>query len=252
MPSKFNGMLSFFQKKTYLIDLIGGTTDFHNHVLPGIDDGAMELEDSLSLIDGFKEIGIESLVVTPHVIGDYYPNNPGTIRNALDSLKAELSDKTKIAASAEYMMDQYFLDIIEKEEILPITGKNVLVEMSYFQAPINLNEILFQLQNNSFLPILAHPERYAYMHTKDLEKYKDLKSRGCALQLNMLSLIGHYGSGIQKAAFQLLEEDMIDYLGSDVHRIDHIEKIKQVRISKKHLPAIQKTVENNKLLFHKN
>lgn len=245
-------MLSFFQKKTYLIDLIEGTTDFHNHILPGIDDGAREVEDSINLIKGFKEIGIETLVATPHVIGDYYPNNPETISKALNSIKTEIPADIKISTSAEYMIDQYFLDIIEKRKILPIIGKNVLVEMSYFQAPINLNEILFQLQNNSFSPILAHPERYAYMHSKDLEKFKELKSRGCTFQLNMLSLIGHYGSGIQKMAFQLLEENMIDYLGSDVHRIDHIEKIKQVRISKKHLPAIEKTVENNRLLFTNN
>jgi len=121
--------------------------------------------------------------------------------------------------------------------------------MSYFQAPINLNEILFKLQNNSFVPILAHPERYAFYHGPDLAKYQDLKSRGCYFQLNMLSLSGHYGVNIQKTAFSLLENNMIDYISSDAHKETHIEKIRKITIKKKHLKTLEKIVSTSKALF---
>jgi len=243
-------MLSIFQKNTYLIDLIGGITDFHNHILPGIDDGAKTVEESIGLIKAFNNIGIYNFVATPHIIGEYYPNTPETISNAFNQLNADLPDPVKLNYAAEYMMDLHFIDIIENNELLPISRNKVLVEMSYFQSPINLNEILFKLQNNSFSPILAHPERYTYWHSKDLEKYDNIKSRGCELQINMLSLSGHYGKSIQKAAFQLLENNMIDFIASDVHKLDHIEKIKNIKILKRHKHPVEKIITNSKNLFN--
>ena len=242
-------MFSIFQKKAYLADLLEGFPDFHNHILPGIDDGAQTLEDSLDLIKAFESIGITNFVATPHVIGEYYPNTPQTIHSALENVQEVTTANIKIKAAAEYMMDQHFVEIIENSDILTIVGKNVLVEMSYFQPPLNLNEILFKLQNHSFLPILAHPERYAYLHSRQLEKYKDLKSRGCQFQLNMLSLSGHYGDSIQKTAFQLIENGMIDFISSDVHRLDHIDKIKKIKIAKKHFNQLEQLIENNKNLL---
>jgi len=241
-------MLSIFQKNTYLVDLIGGITDFHNHILPGIDDGANSPEESLDLIKKFKEFGIENFIATPHVMGDYYSNTPQTINRALKKVQS-LDNSLKIKAAAEYMMDNHLIDIIEKNDILTVTTKNVLVEMSYIQPPINLPEILFKLQNHSFSPILAHPERYPYLYSKGLDKYHDLKSRGCSFQLNMLSLSRHYGSGIQKIAFQLLENDMIDYISSDVHRMDHLEKIEKIKIPKTYLKQIKHIIAESKNLF---
>ena len=242
-------MLSIFRKSTYLVDLLEGITDFHNHILPGIDDGAKTVEESLRLIQEFENIGIHNFVATPHIIGEYYPNSQQTISEAYESLKPNLPGSVKLSYAAEYMMDQHFIDIIENKEVLTVTKNKVLVEMSYFQPPINLNEILFKLQNHSFSPILAHPERYAYWHSKDLQKYKDITSRGCDLQLNMLSLSGHYGMGIQKTAYSLLESNMIEYISSDVHRIDHIEKIKKIKLSQKHVPLINGIIDNTKRLF---
>lgn len=242
-------MFSIFKKKIFLIDLIGGITDFHNHLLPGIDDGAKTTEESLQLIEEFQNIGIQKFVATPHVIGEYYPNTPETIKHAFDKVSRILDGSVSLNYAAEYMMDQYFIDIIEQKEILTIVKNKVLVEMSYFQPPLNLNEILFKLQNNSFSPILAHPERYTYFHSKNLSKYKDLKSRGCDFQLNILSLSGHYGAGIQKTAFQLIENNMVNFICSDAHKGDHIEKIKEIKISKKHLPEMKIIIENNKNLF---
>ncbi|MGB8376157.1 MAG: CpsB/CapC family capsule biosynthesis tyrosine phosphatase [Salegentibacter sp.] len=242
-------MLSIFQKKKFLSDYLEGFTDFHNHLLPGIDDGSENVQDSLEMIRKFNEFGVKNFVATPHVMGEYYPNTPESIQAALEELLPALPQGNHMKAAAEYLMDQHFIDTLEKNEILPVSGDRVLVEMSFFQAPINLHEILFKLQNRGYRPILAHPERYAFYHSKDLSKYEELKSRGCSFQLNMLSLTGHYGTGIQKTAFQLLERNMIDYLSSDTHRLEHLEKVATIRLSQKKMEKLVPVIEKSKSLF---
>ncbi|MGY5851051.1 tyrosine-protein phosphatase [Salegentibacter sp. F14] len=243
-------MISFFQKKTFFVDLLEGFTDFHNHLLPGIDDGAATPEVSLEMIEKFRKFGVKSFVCTPHIMGEYYPNTKETIGNALDKLKPLLPADITISAAGEYMMDQHLMDDLEEgENLLTITGNNVLVEMSYFQAPINLKEILFKILTSGHKPILAHPERYAYFHSKNLEKYTDLKNRGCSFQMNMLSLTSHYGLGIQKAAGQLLEAGMIDFISSDAHRLEHLVKLERIKLNKKQVQLIEPIIEKSKALF---
>lgn len=243
-------MFSFFQKKYFLQDQLNGFVDIHNHILPGIDDGAADLNASVELIEGFEKIGIKSFISTPHIMNDYYPNTSESIGKAHNLLLNHLDNlgkEIKIKAAAEYMMDQAFLELLEKEKLLTLKDNMVLVEMSYFQPPINLNEILFKLQTAQYKPVLAHPERYGFFHSKSLNKYEDLKSRGCFFQLNVLSLTGHYGKGIQEIAFRLLENNMIDFLGTDTHQMRHLEKLSLAQLSKKHLelilPVIQRTRE---------
>lgn len=246
-------MFSFFEKKHFLADYLSGFVDIHNHILPGIDDGAATVEDSLDLLSHFEKLGITKFIATPHVMNDYYPNSPQTIYTALMKLQQRLSEEGKdyiqIKAAAEYMMDQTFLELLEKENLLCLQENLVLVEMSYFQAPINLNEILFHLQTQQYKPVLAHPERYAYFHSKTLTKYKDLKSRGCLFQLNALSLVGHYGKNMRGISFRLLEEGMIDVLGTDTHQMRHLEKLSAAKISKNQLELVLPVIERTKEKF---
>src|SRR5680860_543423 len=247
-------MLSIFQKKEYLIDYLNDITDIHNHILPGIDDGAATLEDSLNLLLKFKEIGIRNFIATPHIMNDYYPNTPQTINATLEKLREKLAQNSelkdiRIRAAAEYMMDQSFMELLESEKLLTLKDDFVLVEMSYFQAPINLNEILFQLQTKGYKPVLAHPERYAFYHTKDLRKYEELKDRGCLLQLNTLSLTPHYGTNMQQTAFRLLETGMIDFIGSDTHRLQHLDKLAGITLNKKIIDPVKKVIAKTKDYF---
>ena len=129
------------------------------------------------------------------------------------------------------MMDHSFMELMEREQLLTLSENYVLVEMSYFQAPINLNEILFQLQTRSYKPLLAHPERYAFYHTRDLSKYNELKNRGCIFQLNLLSVTGHYGKHIQETALKLLERNHYDFIGTDTHQMRHLDKISYSRLT---------------------
>lgn len=246
-------MFSIFKKKFYLKDLLEGYIDIHNHLLPGIDDGAPELQDSLALITKFGEMGVKNFIATPHIMNDYYPNTPETVRNALQKLKQALKETgtndVNIKAAAEYMMDQSFLELLEKEDLLCLHKDLALVEISYFQPPINLNEILFKLQTKKYKPVLAHPERYAYFHSKQLDKYTDLKLRGCYFQMNILSLLGHYGSNIQAAVFALLDNNMIDFIGTDTHQQRHLEKLSEAKISEKRFNQLKPIFENTKKVF---
>ena len=246
-------MFSFFQKKYYLKDYLEDFIDIHNHILPGIDDGASTVEDSINLIHYFKEIGITQFIATPHVMNDYYPNTPQTIQTALEDLQQKLVEGSegniKIKAAAEYMMDQAFMELLGKERLLTLKDNLILVEMSYFQAPINLHEILFQLQTQQYKPVIAHPERYAFFHSKSLHNYTDLKSRGCLFQLNALSLVGHYGKNMQEIAFSLLKEGMIDFLGTDTHQLRHLEKLSTAQLSKKQLELVLPVINRTKETF---
>ena len=247
-------MISIFQKKEFLKDQLEGITDIHNHILPGIDDGAASVEDSLQLLLRFNQLGVKSFICTPHIMNEYYPNTPESIQNALEKVIGAIHSNPalkdiRIKAAAEYMMDQSFLEMLEAEELLPLKDKCVLVEMSYFQAPINLKEILFKLQTHGYKPVLAHPERYAFYHSKDLRKYEELKNRGCLFQINALSLSPHYGTNMQQIGFKLLEAGMIDFIGSDTHREQHIDKLENIKMNKKLTGQVQKVIEKTKTVF---
>ena len=206
------------------------------------------------MIRRLGEIGVNKFIATPHIMNDYYPNTPKTIHKALSILQERLQLEglinVQIKAAAEYMMDHSFIELLEKESLLTLKDNLVLVEMSYFQAPINLNEILFQLQTSSYKPILAHPERYVFFHSKKLEKFVDLKNRGCYFQLNFLSLAGHYGDNIQKTAFRLLEENMIDFIGTDTHQLRHLDKLSMTKLSQKKIEQILPVIERTRETFY--
>jgi len=197
---------------------------------------------------------ISRLICTPHVMNDYFPNTPETIESAHTNLKSAISEfdefkNFRIKFAAEYMMDQSFFELLEKEDLLTLKDKYILVEMSYFQAPINLKEILFKLQTRGYKPVLAHPERYAFYHSKDLRRYEELKNRGCLFQVNALSLSPHYGTNMQQIAYKLLEEGMIDYIGTDTHREQHLDKLENIRLDKARSLQVKKVIEKTKEIF---
>lgn len=224
-----------------------GMPDIHSHVLPGIDDGAADLETSKVLLQKYKDLGFRKIIATPHTMGEVYPNTPQSIRAAHQSI-GEDSANIELLYASEYMLDDQFELLLEKEELLPLKDKLLLIEMSYFQPPIHLRELLFKITSRGYIPVLAHPERYAFYH-KDLSVFEEFKDKGCLLQLNALSLSQHYGTKIQKTAFRLLDLGYYDFIGTDAHRLGHLEAIAALKISKKRLPAINVLCRNNVLTF---
>ncbi|MGG6231732.1 tyrosine-protein phosphatase [Tenacibaculum sp. SDUM215027] len=226
-----------------------GFVDIHSHLLPGIDDGAKDIENSISLISKMHSYGIKNFVTTPHVLGDVYPNSSETIKAKLEEVKTALKEKglddISIRAAAEYMMDERFVERLKADDILVLKDSYILVEMSYFNAPYNLYDILFDIQLKGYKPVLAHPERYNFYHN-DFQNFYKLKKAGCVFQLNLLSLTEQYGKGVQKTAQKLLSEDMYDFVGTDTHHHNHLkllQKIGTVKTKKQ----IDKLLENNKM-----
>ena len=241
-------MFSFFSKKYFLVDYLKNFIDIHNHILPGIDDGPKTVEESVELLKGFDELGIKSFIATPHVMPDYYDNNPETIRGSLEQLRGELARQgmldIAIEASAEYMIDHHFEEILEKGQIIPMRRQYVLVEMSYLQPPLNFDAAIRKAAFKSYTPILAHPERYTFLH-KDTAQYRRYKEMGVLFQLNMLSLSTYYGKTVQKMAHKLLEKNLIEFIASDAHNTRQLKRIKEIQIDrhiwKQLLPVLEQT-----------
>ena len=219
-------------------------TDFHSHLIPGIDDGAKTIDDSIDLIKGLMNLGITKIITTPHVYYEIYPNTKEIILAGLEKVRKRIREEQleiELSAAAEYFIDPHFEELLAKKELLPVFENHVLVETSFFQAPPNLEEVIFSMRTKNYIPILAHPERYTHYH-QQLAKYERLKSLGCLFQANLLSLSGRYGPQVQKAMESLLKNDMIDYLSSDLHNKDQLQELNQLAYSR----ILQKWIQKRK------
>ena len=239
----------FFKKKIPLTDFFtDGFVDIHSHLLPGIDDGAKDMDTSIALLLKMASYGIKNFITTPHVLGSVYPNSSEVIRQQLAAVKKELEKREikdiSIQAAAEYMLDGEFSALLDQKDILVLKDNYILVEMSYFSAPINLYELLFEIQLKGYKPVLAHPERYNFYHT-DFKSYYKLKQAGCLFQLNLLSLTDQYGKGVQKTSEKLLKENLYDFVGTDTHHQNHLELLPKIG-TKKTLEKIKHLLNNNK------
>lgn len=244
-------MFNFFTKKNFLIDYLEGFADIHNHLLPGIDDGAKSVEDSIELIKGFGEFGVSDFICTPHIMENYHPNTPATISNSFallqNGLKMNNLNHVNIDMAAEHMIDSNFENILEKDEVMPLDKRYLLIEMSYLQPSLNLLTAVEKIADKNLYPILAHPERYAFLHGKT-RTYQEYKDKGMLMQLNILSLSNYYGKEVQKSALSLLDSGLLDFISSDVHNARQLKAIREIQLSTSLIakvePLIQKTAYN--------
>ena len=243
-------MFIFSKPKKRLADLIpDGYVDIHSHLLPGIDDGSKDENNTISLINSLKGYGFSQFITTPHVLTGVWNNTREGITAKETSTKQLLKDNNvnnPFKAAAEYLMDDVFLKLINNEPLLTLKDNYVLVEMSYLNAPLQLYDILYELQLKGYKPILAHPERYLFYHFK-FEEYEKLKRVGCLFQINLLSVTGYYGKPVFEVCKKLLERDMIDFSGSDTHHERHIEAYKNPVLLKNSEALV--TVLNKNSLF---
>ncbi len=228
------------------------STDIHSHVVPGIDDGSPSLERSVELVGKMKGWGLEKLIVTPHVTQDTFENTPEIISEAYGALRSGL-DEAGIAIetdySAEYRIDEMFVEQLEAGQVRRLHGDFLLVENSYIQEPYNIDEILFQISMKGFRPILAHPERYMYYYDKT-ERYDELHGKGILFQVNLLSLAGYYGKEPKKIAEMLIDKGYVDFLGTDLHRRAHTEMIDKYLTTKdyrRHRESLEGRIMNDEL-----
>lgn len=220
-------------KATPDLSFIGA--DMHSHLLPGLDDGLQQLEQTISFIAGLEQMGYQKLICTPHILTDVHPNSADTILPKLDLVRNELaktSSKIQVEAAAEYMIDIEFERMITNKQKLLTFGKNyILVEMSYIAPSQNFDKVIFDLQMMNLQPVLAHPERYGYFHNQ-FSQYEKLVDQGCILQANLLSFLGYYGKEVKKMAEKLMSKNMVQFLGTDMHHERHLQMLKTLALKK--------------------
>ena len=202
--------------------------DMHAHVLPGIDDGADTLEKSLEMIAALGELGYRKLILTPHIMGDFYRNTPAGIREKLALVQAAVKEKgweMELDCAAEYYLDEWFLDKVTGEEPLLSFGDNyVLIETSYINDPLNFKEIIFSLKAAGYTPVLAHPERYTYLYNR-FDALLEMYETGVLLQININALSGYYSQAARKVAEKLIDLKLVHFIGTDAHHIRHLEML---------------------------
>ncbi len=234
-------MFDFFKKKEpekhTLLNYESIIVDMHSHVLPGIDDGAQNVEQSVFLVKKMMELGIKKIIATPHIMVDFYRNTPETINNALEILRAELKRQEidiEIEAAAEHYFDELFEKLINDLKLMTMGDNFVLFEYSFLEPPPNAFTVIQKMiEWGDYKPILAHPERYSYM---SLDAIADLRGWGCNMQLNTISLTGYYGKDVKKKAEHMIDMQLVDFISSDMHHPRHAAAFKDAL----HLPYLEK------------
>jgi len=244
-------IFNLFNSKPALKELIpDGFVDIHSHILPAIDDGAKNISDSLNIIRVLKNIGYSKLIFTPHIYPGLYNNEIKNIKEAFNSVNKKLKDfDLKIEFAAEYMVDDLLIKKIKGNTILTIKNKYVLIEMGYLYASRNIYEIIFELKVLGYTPILAHPERYIY-YLKDKREIYRLKKAGCKFQMNLFSSTGFYGKNVKRFSENLLKNNIIDYVGTDIHNPRQLAEFEK-KIFSKNIQLIEEAIEKTNLIFNK-
>ena len=199
--------------------------DIHSHILPGIDDGSRSMDESIEILKKAQSCGVTDIIVTPHYItGSNYIVNNIDKKILLQSLKKELKKRNiniKLYLGNEVFVENNMLELKEKGEISTLNNSKYLL----FELPLNyefngVEDVIFNLRCNKIIPIIAHPERYAYLKKNPL-LIKDLIDAGALLQSNIGSFLGVYGKEAKELAILFLKHNMITFISSDIHRRNH-------------------------------
>ena len=200
-------------------------TDMHSHFLPGVDDGARTMEESLAMLRKMQEFGYQKCILTPHIKMDMYPNSEADLQLRFLELTQAMDEaglSIRVELAAEYYLDDHFLNRLENTPLLSFGPQRyVLVEFSFVNAPVFELETFQRIIDKGYTPILAHFERYVYFHGS-LTSAETYRAMGVNIQLNLNSLTGHYGPEVKKQAERMLDQFTVDFVGTDAHRMDHL------------------------------
>lgn len=201
-------------------------TDYHCHILPGIDDGAQTLDEAVSLAGELVKWGFGRAVCTSH-IAYRYRNTPQSIGRACDQLRQALREHgipLELVPSAEYrLLPETWWQVVENGWYMPWDGRYILLELP-IRARDQLGDIdpgreIERVQEMGLTPVIAHPERYAYLSSGELE---DFCCRGALLQVNYPSLCGKYGEETRQRAQALCEGGRVAFYGTDLHSEEYV------------------------------
>tara|TARA_Y100001970_G_scaffold168897_1_gene206526 strand:+ start:3476 stop:4270 length:795 start_codon:yes stop_codon:yes gene_type:complete len=215
--------------------------DFHNHILPGVDDGAKTMEESIDMLLHAQNQGITDVVNTVHF---QHPKMEGKnsdfdfISSVKDELMEEMYKKKiniNIHLGSEVFFNFNLLDILDNPLVTFCNGKYMLIEFQTFIMPKGYEKHLYELKMSGVTPIIAHPERYKPVQ-KDINIIKKLINSGCLMQVDAGSLLGHFGAACKLTSELMFKSNMAHIIGSDAHSrgkrnfclkdsINHLKKI---------------------------
>ena len=241
-----------FRSSKVTPDLSFISVDMHSHLLPGLDDGLQEMEQTMQFAQELQQLGYKKLICTPHILTGVYNNLPQTILPKLELVREAFTENKidlQIEAAAEYMVDGDFESYVNEGLPLLTFGKNlILIEMSYAAASNNIEQVIFQLRLKGLQPVLAHPERYTY-YTSNSAQHDRFVDLGCLLQINILSLFGYYGEPAKNTAENLLKKNMVSFVGTDMHHNNHLGALKKLASKKSFYKLFENIQLKNKELL---
>ena len=246
-------MFGFFQRRTHIRQLLPGGVDAHCHLLPGVDDGAADMEESLGIIRGQQALGLRGAICTPHIMARLPQNTPSYLRAQFAQFTSIVNSQSSIVnfqlhLAAEYMLDEAFprhlasgdLLTIDSSLICPTTSgessnrqssivncqspRFLLVELPQYLLPPGWQDMLDAILSAGYTPLLAHPERY--LRILEENDIRALVDRGIALQGNLGSLTGYYGTRVRELAQSLRADGLYTTYGTDSHSAGMLQHLK--------------------------
>ncbi len=191
--------------------------DMHSHILPNVDDGAKSIDETYNLIEEAKNAGFSQIVLTPHYIEGYYEKNSRECKELMDKISCEV-EGIKLYIGNEVYLSENLMEFLKNNKISSINNtKYILFEMPMNSKPMYVFEVVYEMLQQRKVPILAHPERYSFVF-KEPELIYELIQKGVLMQANYGSIIGLYGTKSEIFVKKLLKNNMIHFLGSDVHK----------------------------------
>lgn len=228
--------------------------DFHSHLIPSVDDGVQSIEDTAAILHVLYKQGYKKVFTSPHIMGEKYTNRKSDLLDRLELIRQH--DLVKeipidIDVIAEYLLDEQFENLLKANDFLTIQDKYILIETSMNCDFPFVRDYIYELRKKGYKPILAHPERYRYIHSEKnaLEVYQNMLDWGIEFQLNLFALVGMFGAESRKTAEILIDNELYSYACSDIHRpsqLVHFDELKQ----NKYLHTMLETnqIKNNNFL----
>lgn len=200
--------------------------DFHSHIIPSIDDGSTSMKDTINMINEARQAGFTEIISTSHYIQKYYDLDCFEREKILDIIKKKVSEKKEINIKLYLGSEIYFtpeiIELVKNKKASTINNtRYLLFELPMNTKPLFVKEMVYELMQNGYIPIIAHPERYSYVQ-ENIRYIEELAGMGVLFQSNYGSIIGMYGNSAKKTLKKLLKNNLISFLGSDVHRTGQI------------------------------
>lgn len=243
-------------KETYSFVDIGLSADVHSHILPDVDDGSPDRNESLAILEELHRRGVRKVIFTPHVSRSMFPNQAADLQARFTAfttgLPEPLKSEMRFYLASEYMVDEFFA--AGGDRLCWPDGKHILIEMSYYERSREIRDTIFNLQMDGFKPVLAHPERYvfyqkAFDKKRGVPELQDFCDAGCQLQLNVMSLTGAYGETAMHIVRWLLDHDMYSFIGTDVHARRQIDHFGGFQLSAAQMDKVRALARNNETIF---